>query len=261
MNTISSVERARWAPPEWRDLAAFLRAPRAPERATGPNGRALGALGQLFALDAALMLALMALAGLAVMLGAEFPESALESLEWTPGTIALVVVVAPLLEETLFRSPLSGRPGHLLAWALFTAGFLASQALSPASALGAAAGGAGGEGVPPGAQLGAVLLLAGGLGALLSVFVLRGRPPVSGWPRLLPLAFWLSAVLFASIHLWNYPEGQFLYLLPLVLPQLLAGTIFGYARVRYGLWASVLLHALHNGAAVGAIILAERMMA
>lgn len=255
----SSVVRASRLPAEWQALGAFLRAPRLPERATGPRARAFAAIAQLFALDAALMIALVGVAGLAVALGVEFPESELQNLSWSPRVILLVVLGAPLLEETLFRSPLSGRLGHLLGWALFTTGFLASQALSPASALGAAAGGAGAAGASPGAQLGAVLL-AGGLAAAVSVFVFRGRPPVRGFARLLPLFFWASAVLFASIHLWNYQDGALLFLVPLVLPQLLAGTIFGYARIRYGLWASMLLHALHNGAAVAAVLLSERMM-
>ena len=45
-------------------------------------------------------------------------------------------------------------------------------------------------------------------------------------------------------------------LLPLVSPQLVVGSILGYVRVHYGLWASMMLHGLHNGAAVGAVLLA-----
>ena len=35
--------------------------------------------------------------------------------------------------------------------------------------------------------------------------------------------------------------------LPFTLPQFVVGLMLGHLRVRYGLWASVLLHAMHNG--------------
>ena len=34
--------------------------------------------------------------------------------------------------------------------------------------------------------------------------------------------------------------------LPFTLPQFVVGLMLGHVRVRYGLWASVLLHAAHN---------------
>ena len=46
-------------------------------------------------------------------------------------------------------------------------------------------------------------------------------------------------------------------LLPLVLPQFVIGAILGYTRVTYGLWASILLHALHNGAFISLVLLAS----
>ena len=35
------------------------------------------------------------------------------------------------------------------------------------------------------------------------------------------------------------------------------GAILGYTRVTYGLWASILLHALHNGAFISLVLLAS----
>jgi membrane protease YdiL (CAAX protease family) len=35
------------------------------------------------------------------------------------------------------------------------------------------------------------------------------------------------------------------------------GTILGYTRVHYGLWASVLLHMLHNGAIIALVLAAS----
>ena len=45
--------------------------------------------------------------------------------------------------------------------------------------------------------------------------------------------------------------------LPLVLPQLVTGTMLGYLRVHYGLWASIMLHALNNGAFISLVLLAS----
>ena len=42
-----------------------------------------------------------------------------------------------------------------------------------------------------------------------------------------------------------------------VLPQFVIGAILGYTRVTYGLWASILLHALHNGAFISLVLLAS----
>ncbi|MBL4718020.1 MAG: CPBP family intramembrane metalloprotease, partial [Erythrobacter sp.] len=68
--------------------------------------------------------------------------------------------------------------------------------------------------------------------------------------------FWLSTLAFASVHLFNFPAEDMAMALPLVLPQFATGTMLGYLRVHYGLWASVLLHLLHNGAFISLVLLA-----
>ena len=40
-------------------------------------------------------------------------------------------------------------------------------------------------------------------------------------------------------------------LLPFVVPQTIAGLIFGFARVRYGMWANIALHGLSNALFLG----------
>ena len=59
------------------------------------------------------------------------------------------------------------------------------------------------------------------------------------------------------MHLTNFPADQLATALPLVLPQFVIGTILGYTRVHYGLWASVLLHMLHNGAIIALVLAAS----
>lgn len=229
---------------EWQRYRDFLRHPRLPQKAYGFGKGSLVAVLRLLALDLMVMLALIAAAGTAILLGLELPESEIAGLEWSPLVVVLVVLVAPLLEETGFRSWLSGRPGHVLAALLLLFGFfavpiIAMQTTADQSGLAQTAGLTGG------------LIL-----AILALFILRSRPPMRWFARSFAFFYAASTLAFALIHLLNYQEGTLAVLLPLVVPQLVAGSIFGYARVTYGLWASVLLHALHNGVAVGAVLIA-----
>ncbi|MBB5215228.1 hypothetical protein HNQ49_001908 [Parapusillimonas granuli] len=64
-----------------------------------------------------------------------------------------------------------------------------------------------------------------------------------------PWVFHLGSMLFAAVHLYNFNLHQTPpWLLPLlVLPQWLTGLVLGWLRVRRGIGASMLLHALFNG--------------
>ena len=55
-----------------------------------------------------------------------------------------------------------------------------------------------------------------------------------------------SALLFGLAHMSNYPLDRPWLLLPFVLPQAFAGLLFGFARVRHGMWANFTLHAGSN---------------
>ena len=90
-------------------------------------------------------------------------------------------------------------------------------------------------------------------------FWLRHRPEMPFFARHFAWFYFASALLFASAHLMNYTEGTALILLPLVVPQLIAGLIFGYARVTYGLWSDMLLHMMHNAALIGLVIIGRGM--
>lgn len=61
-----------------------------------------------------------------------------------------------------------------------------------------------------------------------------------------PAIFWLQALGFAGMHLWNYDEATSPLMMVMVLPQLIGGLSFGYARLRFGWWAAVLIHSAHN---------------
>lgn len=69
------------------------------------------------------------------------------------------------------------------------------------------------------------------------------------WLRGFPWVFHLSSLTFSAVHLYNFNLAHTpLWLLPLlVLPQWVTGMVLGWLRVRYGIGASMALHALFNG--------------
>ena len=205
------------------------------------------ALVRLYALDAMLMTMLGVIGAVVLLAGADLPENMLEQMEFTPGWIAAIVLGAPLIEELIFRSWLSGKPGHVLAAAIMLAG------AAFAAAMGAAYVGEQAETSVALALIGAAVLGA------LALFLLRRRAPMGWFRAIFPGLFWLVTLGFGFMHLTNYEAASLAILLPLTLPQIVAGTLFGYARVQYGLWAAILLHAAHNGTAVSLALIAERL--
>ena len=223
---------------EWSRFGGFLKRPHLPD-ARGREPGKLRAVGRMLALDMMVMVALLSLIGLASVLGFEPPENVNNALGPTFEAIALVVVVAPLLEELIFRSWLAGRPSVMAAVAVCVIGFgVVPYGVSQ---------------VDP-EQTMPLLLAIGPLAAMvaapLAAYALLSRAA----PRLFiagfPVFFWLSTLGFALVHLANYIDASWAMLgilLPLVLPQFALGTMLGYLRVHYGLVTAFALHALHNG--------------
>ena len=230
---------------EWRALLAFLKRPRLPDQPTGPSRSALASIGGLFAIDFALMFLLSLAVMIAIAAGYQMPNNLLDDIELSPGWIAVIVLGAPIAEELIFRMGLSGRLGHLLA-VIVT--LLAVIALAPLAMLQW--------------ETNPTLVIAAALVALGAVVALgwwaRGQRPLRWFARIFPAIFWLVALLFGAIHITNY-EAAALVMLPLVLPQFVMGLLLGYARVKFGLWSAILLHAMHNGAAVGVMLLGQAL--
>ena len=220
-----------------RHVLAFLKRPRLPERAAGFGAEGLLAVLRLWAIDLGLMGILVAIAAAAMAAGFAPPGNVFDDLELTWPIVLAIVIAAPLIEEIAFRGWLSGRPGHVLAVVLLVGGALLSPVLA-------------GENVVIGTALFGVFLV----GAIGAIWAFRASGPMGWFVALFPALFWLATLAFAAIHLLNYEEGNFLAMLPLVLPQFIAGALFGYARVTHGLWASMLLHALHNGAIIALVL-------
>lgn len=72
--------------------------------------------------------------------------------------------------------------------------------------------------------------------------------------------FHLASLLFAAMHLYNFNLHHTpLWLLPLlVLPQWLTGLVLGWLRVKRGIGASMLLHAIFNGGPLLVVLLILR---
>jgi len=200
---------------------------------------AVAAVLKLFALDLLLMALLMGLVAAAAAVGFKAPESAIDKITLGPVWLAVIVLFAPAIEETVFRSWLSGRAGHIGAVVLLIAA-VTLAALSGPQAF-------------PILALGSLVI--GLVLAVALVVWLRKRPPLPFFSRHFPWFYFASALVFAGMHVFNYGQGAALALLPLVVPQLLVGLILGYSRVTYGLWSDIALHMAHNGLLIGLVVL------
>jgi len=221
-----------------REFPAFLRRP----RLVAPSGlRAAGAwkrLAVLVALQlAGLFLVLLPL--LQLWQGAFGLPSPDAYGELPPGLLVpVVVLVAPVIEEMLFRGWLTGRVRALwlLACALGAGAFLyaSTQGLQP---------------LPAGGGILALLVA-----APIGWFVLRKRGTPGWFGAAFPAIFYLMAAVFALSHMMNYPSFSALAL-PMVLPQLWAALVLGFIRLRIGLPASMLAHIVSNSAALALALL------
>ena len=157
-------------------------------------------------------------------------ESELE--QWTVSEqLVLIVLIAPLLEETIYRLPLQRRfrPG------------LVSLSLAIGALFFAGAGSV---------AFWVILALAAAVGVLVfnSNICETVQEKWSANPR---IPIWLATFVFGLIHIVNFDVQWSIFAVlvaPLVVsPQIWLGLMFTIARVRYGWWAGLVLHATHNG--------------
>lgn len=160
-------------------------------------------------------------AGVAWMTGAGHRFNAV-NLPWL-----LALVWAPIVEEIMFRFGMR-KPGTLI-WLLPAFVVVVMN----------------GSGWLPG------LFLA----LSMALVALPGMPGVRwrfSWNRryrrFFPLVFHAATMAFATLHLLNFTSlASSWWLLPLlVLPQWLTGLVLGWMRVRAGIGAAIIMHALFN---------------
>lgn len=217
-------------PAVWREWVRFLRAPSLDTPRERFGLAAVRAVLWLLLLDVLVDFPLASLLGwLSKRATLETPQLTQLTDNGPLFTLLMGAVAAPLLEEVLFRSWLDGRRRHITFWLMvllvFGTFWKFGVQNQPFLAIG----------------LAALLLIVG------AVLVWRADQSVPAWfQRLFPAIFYLQAVAFAASHFSNYPRDRMWLLVPFVLPQLVAGLVFGFARVRFGMWANLLLHASSN---------------
>lgn len=59
--------------------------------------------------------------------------------------------------------------------------------------------------------------------------------------------FYGIAILFAGVHIFNFADVPFFWMIPLlVLPQFGLALVLGFVRLRFGMWANIYVHMLNN---------------
>lgn len=146
----------------------------------------------------------------------------------------LAVVAAPLVEEMIFRFPLKYKiPLSILISLIVSVfvGFLLNK-----------------TSLPDIKYLAPILLF-----GVINYFLVGNTNIDSDdeeekLDRLFPLFFYLVAITFALIHIYNYDSTQFsVWMTPfIVIPQFVLALFLGFVRMRIGIWASIYMHALNN---------------
>lgn len=149
--------------------------------------------------------------------------------------LPFTVLIAPVAEEMVFRGWQTGRPRAL--WLLACSGLFALLVV-------------GTKAIPPLVLAGSLLALA--VAALVGWIILRKRQTPVRYRAAYPLVFWIVALLFAGVHLTNYPSVS-LWSLPMVLPQFWAALMLGFTRQRIGLPAAMLQHMGANAATMALV--------
>jgi len=136
--------------------------------------------------------------------------------------VLMAVIVAPLLEESVFRHHL--RPGGNRIWLSFLLSFILISEYYWINIL---------------ISLYFIFLL---------IMSYRGQA-VS-----LKFTVYTSSILFGLIHMSNFANfdfiGQFYWVPILVGVQFFIGLCLAYLRVHYGIWKAILFHGLYNGVLV-----------
>ncbi|MDQ8006540.1 MAG: CPBP family glutamic-type intramembrane protease [Pedobacter sp.] len=156
------------------------------------------------------------------------------------GTLFLACIVAPLLEETIFRCHLKDLNGAIYFIFLSLGALTVSQVNGIRIQL---------------AIIGTALVL-----AVLVIEFLKKKSrfyATKFWIKIYPYLFYYTAIIFGLVHLSNYKDltvtdPSFVFYIG---SQAFGGLGLGYLRIKYGLIYSMLFHALFNLLMVSLVIL------
>jgi membrane protease YdiL (CAAX protease family) len=223
-----------------RSFLAFLRHPAPGHGLVNPLPIRviLTHLFRLYAIEFLLLIPILMVIGAASQVSDDLDSHALQTLFEqlpVPVFILLAVVLAPFLEESLFRLPLCYSPLNL-----GVAG-LGIMLLLPDLLL------------PARIAIGVVIFV-----VVLFLLLQRSQEVMAAhFYRHLRALVILSSVLFGLVHITNF-EPQVWWLAPLlVLPQITLGFFLAYVRLQYGyLWA-IFCHGFHNLLAISPMIMMQ----
>ncbi len=154
-----------------------------------------------------------------------------------------VVMLGPLVEEIIFRGWLSGTWRAALASVLGLAVIYGGSAILDPY-------------VSEGGAIRPLLILVGAIGVLAAFSPLDDARRIFGFDRIFPVMFYAQAIAFGALHFHNYAASSPSIALLATLPLVACGLIWGYARIRLGVAAAIILHAAYNvPAAIGSIIM------
>ncbi|MDE1467312.1 CPBP family glutamic-type intramembrane protease [Aurantiacibacter sp. D1-12] len=221
------------------DILRFVRRPDLPDKTAGwSKVTALLLLGVIaidILLDNLIQSVLRALDGRVINLPEMF-----ESDVTTAQLLLSFLVLAPLVEEAMFRGWMSGRKASLR----FAAWGLAALLLALS-----------GELVVTQEYLTPITIAAFGLAGIgfgQWVLTYRRDAEVPGWfQRHFHWLVWASAIAFGLFHLGNYMGAFSLGHVLIVSPAILGGLLLAYTRTRFGLRAAIAHHAIYNAVYLG----------
>lgn len=155
--------------------------------------------------------------------------------------IVMALVIAPVLEECLFRSLLKPSLNEIYIFICAVMSFIGLGFIPPEAH----------------SLLKYSLVL---LSAFLVFLVFATLKPTRFFRKFRIFLhrnyvnfWWLTAVIFGMVHVWNYVEGwQFdIVLFILIFPRIIAGYFFGKIKIEnHGLIWPILMHAMNNGIVV-----------
>lgn len=170
--------------------------------------------------------------------------------------LLMLAVVAPVLEEIIFRFPLRFRRGSLfLALCIFTlfVYLVGSAYLAPKHDLYPAEVMQELESVGFIPNISAIFLatgvfLLGMFGLFLATLNNRMLDGIGKTvDRLFPYIFYATAMIFGYVHFTNFSGDMKWFWIPfLIIPQFVMGLVMGYSRLRFGMLSNIMLHAVNN---------------
>jgi membrane protease YdiL (CAAX protease family) len=163
--------------------------------------------------------------------GIEMPDNVVSKEKWIYAFA--LVIAAPLIEELVFRLPLrysnkrTMMAGTVLFWAFYSETY-EIRAFDK--------------------TIFWVVFFVGTITVLLLISYYRIQISAF-WVANFKWIYWILASVFGLIHLGNYDGSwsSFMIFWPvLCIHQAVGGLLHGYARMRYGFWYGVALHATNN---------------